>query len=189
MGLPVAICQLRGEICYIPPTRDSSRPGEIPEGRNPIGRSRARTGPSGCHRAGGTSREGAPIRPTWGWRLVGGDRDRFNNTHARACGRQLALWGRGLLWSVPAQAGRRERTRGRGRTGRVKTRGCGGGVASVRCAIVVSATWRRRRRGFATPSTRRKSRRGGWLTPRGRFISCRMQAGGGRPAARGLPVP
>jgi len=85
----------------------------------------------------------------------------LNNTHARARGRQLALWGRGSWWSVPAQAGRRERTRGRGRTGRVKTRGRGGGVASVRCAIFVSATWRRCRLGFATPSTRRKPRRGG----------------------------
>ena len=72
----MAICELRAEICYIPPTRDSIRPGEIPEGRCPIGRSQARTGPSGCHRAGGTSREEAPIRPPWGWPLVGGDRDR-----------------------------------------------------------------------------------------------------------------
>jgi len=72
----VAICQLRAEICYIPPTRDSSRPGEILEGQRPIGRSRARTGPSGCHRDGCTSREGAPIRLPWEWRLVGGDRGR-----------------------------------------------------------------------------------------------------------------
>jgi len=185
----VAIRQLRVETCYIPPTRCSSRPGEIPEGWRLIGRSRARTGPSGCRRVGGTSREGAPIRPPWAWRLVGGERDRFNNRHARAFGRQLALWGRGSWWSVPAQAGRREHTRGRGRTGRVKTRGRGGGMASVRCATVVSATWRRCRRDFATPSTRRKPRRGGELTPRRWFIPCRVQAGGGLPAARGLPVP
>ena len=54
----MANCQLSAEICYILPTRDSSRPGEIRGWLNPIGRSRPLTGPRGRNRPGGGSRGG-----------------------------------------------------------------------------------------------------------------------------------
>ena len=64
--LPLAICQLRANICYIPSTLASNLPGEIQEWCHPIGCSRTLRGPRGRNCPGGGSRGGAPIRPDRG---------------------------------------------------------------------------------------------------------------------------
>jgi len=105
-GLPVENCQFRAIICYIPPTRDSNRPGEIRGWLHPIGRLRSLTGPRGRIRPGGGSHEGAPIRPDRGGVAVCRRRPRPSD-HARACVRvgQLDLRVRSTLTRRHARAG------------------------------------------------------------------------------------
>jgi len=102
----VANCQLGAEICYIPPTRYSNRPGETREWWNPIGRSRTLTGPRGRNSPGGASHEGALIRPDWGGVAVRRRRLRPSG-HARVGvgGEQLALRVRSALARTRARAG------------------------------------------------------------------------------------
>jgi len=177
----VAICQLRAKMCYIPPTRDSNRPGEIRGWGHPIGSSRTLTGPRGRICPGGGSRGGAPIRPDRGQKAVRRRRPRPSH-HARACvrGGQLALRLRSTLTRRHARAGGSTRARewvlvrGRGQGLRpVLMTACRAARAGV---TVVGAVWRQLCRGFATPVTRRKPRRGPVVTwgcaPRCRFTTC-----------------
>ena len=177
----MAKCQFGAEICYIPPTRDSNRPGEIREWWNPIGRSRTLTGRHGCNRPGGRSREGAPIRPDRGGAAV---RRRWPrpSDHARACvrGGQLDLRVRSTLTRRHARAGGSKRVCTWMRR-RVRGPGLRPVLAAARRAAragvtIVGAVWRQLRRGFATPATRRKPGRGSVgpreCIPCGRLTPC-----------------
>jgi len=172
----VANCQLGAEICYIPPTRDSNRPGEIRGWRNPIGRSQPLTGPRGRNRPGGGNRGGraaqsrlgkgggspssvATVRPHTrgrGWRAA----DAAGPTGARAYARPRRRVGVGV-------GVRARRSVDRRRASGLRPVGAQVRRATRVGATVVGAEWRLLRRGFDYPDDTAKAGTRVLVTERG----------------------
>jgi len=162
-GLLVTNCQSAAETCYIPPTWDSNRPGEIREWWNPIWRSRPLSGPRGRNRPGGGSRGGRAAQSRSGG--GGGSPSPLATVRPRT---RVRVW-RAACAACQTDAYAYARPRRRlGVDVRARRPGVGWRASGsrpvgvrVRCAAragvtVVGAEWRLLRRGLATPATRRK---------------------------------